>query len=53
MPDGEDPAEVEHVDAVAHGHHEADVVLDEEDGDALGGQLAAAGRRSASVSSSP
>ena len=31
-PCGDDPAEIEHRDAVAHAQHERDVVLDEEHG---------------------
>ena len=37
--EGDDLAEVEHVDVVARAHHEAHVVLDEQDGEAGGGEL--------------
>ena len=43
--DGEDGAEVEHVDPRAHLHHERHVVLDHEDGHALARELERAARR--------
>ena len=50
---GDDPAEVEDVDLVAHLHHELHVVLDQHDGHALAGQLGAAARRTARSRSRP